>query len=257
MKKFFEKNLIVSCCIIAIIFALIIQFLFTLESGNKWLVAKWSAGDILTYASTVSLALLAVWQNKRFKEENDKSQARLERIIDDGNRLSIINKIIEYEEENYKRLKNAFENFSQNAEPHVIVPTFTKEYKDYKTYGNLEKLQAAMLISGSKLDSSFNALQRELVRDLSTSTSDLNAINLAIDDYYLRARDLLNHFTTSPDVSALNLINECIEYKEKYLAESSNYIFRQAAKLESMLYSNLTIEQIKQMYHSAAPYRQN
>ena len=39
--------------------------------------------EILTFVSTVALGLLAVWQNKRFKEENDESQLRMEKLTKD------------------------------------------------------------------------------------------------------------------------------------------------------------------------------
>ena len=41
----------------------------------------------MTYASTIILGLLALWQNQRFKEENDKSQERLEKISNRTNEL--------------------------------------------------------------------------------------------------------------------------------------------------------------------------
>lgn len=46
-------------------FAVVIHVLFCLETSNKYLVARWSAGNILAYASTVALGLLAMWQNKK------------------------------------------------------------------------------------------------------------------------------------------------------------------------------------------------
>ena len=74
-----ENKWIVRWVLLSILFALVIHFLFV-PIGPSWLQARWGAGDILTYVGTVSLSLLAVWQNKRFKEENDKAQERLERI---------------------------------------------------------------------------------------------------------------------------------------------------------------------------------
>lgn len=50
---------------------IIIHILFHL-TGPKWLQAKWTAGELLTYVSTVSLGLLAFWQNQKFQEEQYK-----------------------------------------------------------------------------------------------------------------------------------------------------------------------------------------
>ena len=71
IKAWIQKHMIAVWAICSILFAIIIHLLFHWETDIEILHAKWSAGDILTYVSTVSLGLLAVWQNKRFKEEND------------------------------------------------------------------------------------------------------------------------------------------------------------------------------------------
>ena len=81
----------------SVIYAFIIHVLFSLYPSNDWLIAKWTAGEILTYASTVSLGLLAVWQNRKIQSENDKAQSRLEDIINKSNELEILGKIVEYE----------------------------------------------------------------------------------------------------------------------------------------------------------------
>ena len=57
----------------SIVFAFVIHWVLSIEPTVEFFRAKWSAGDILTYASTIILGLLALWQNQRFKEENDKS----------------------------------------------------------------------------------------------------------------------------------------------------------------------------------------
>ena len=72
----------------SIVYAFVIHVLFSVYPRNNWLIAKWSAGEILTYASTVSLGLLAVWQNRKIQNENDKAQERLERIIEQSNQLA-------------------------------------------------------------------------------------------------------------------------------------------------------------------------
>lgn len=75
------------CCLCG--YSSIIVFIKNIKSI---FVAHWGAGDILTYASTISLGLLAMWQNKKQQEENDITQERMERIIIHANELSIISK---------------------------------------------------------------------------------------------------------------------------------------------------------------------
>lgn len=65
---------------ISVAFMLVIHIAFSF-SGPEWLRAKWGAGDILTYASTVSLGLLALWQNQRIQiiqGRKDKHQLAVE-----------------------------------------------------------------------------------------------------------------------------------------------------------------------------------
>ena len=81
MKKFIEKHLILFFIIASVVCAIIIHWLFSETPANTWFIAKWEAGDILTYISTVSLGLLAVWQNQKFQKENEKTQQQLEDII--------------------------------------------------------------------------------------------------------------------------------------------------------------------------------
>lgn len=99
IKKWIAENLIFIWVVVSILFAFIIHCLFSLSAKNDWWEAKWSAGDILTYVSTVSLGLLAVWQNKKLKEESDVSQQRMERVAKQANEIAMISKIISYERE--------------------------------------------------------------------------------------------------------------------------------------------------------------
>lgn len=72
MKKTIKKyKWLIIWAIISLLFLIIIHILFHIR-GPKWLQAKWTAGEILTYVSTVSLGLLAFWQNQKFQEEQYK-----------------------------------------------------------------------------------------------------------------------------------------------------------------------------------------
>lgn len=91
--------------IIDILFAFLIHWAFSELAPNRWFEAKWTAGELLAYASTVALGLLVVWQNKKFQVENEKSQQRMADLAQIGNKISVISKIIEYESTNITNLK--------------------------------------------------------------------------------------------------------------------------------------------------------
>ena len=84
---------IVVWAIASIVFAFVLHCIFSIDAKVPFWQAKWSAGDILTYTSSVILGLLALWQNQRFKTENDKAQARLETLSIHANELQITSKL--------------------------------------------------------------------------------------------------------------------------------------------------------------------
>ena len=111
IRKWFSDHFIFAWIVSSAIFAFIIHYLFSTPAPNEWIAAKWGAGEILTFVSTVALGLLAVWQNKRFKEENDESQLRMEKLTKDANEISIIQKIVEHESNKLLRLRTKLQIF--------------------------------------------------------------------------------------------------------------------------------------------------
>jgi len=61
---------------LSVVFAIIIHFAFSIPAPMKCLVHVWSAGDILTYVSTIALGLLAFWQNQKMHHESNKKEIR-------------------------------------------------------------------------------------------------------------------------------------------------------------------------------------
>ena len=128
-KLILRKHWIAIWVIVSILYALVIHILFSFTSDNRFLFAHWGAGDILTYASTVSLGLLALWQNKRIQEENDKSQEKLIALIEKSNEASIISKIIEHEERRMADLEAEMDAFIQNCDPQALAMTLKANNK--------------------------------------------------------------------------------------------------------------------------------
>lgn len=82
------KTLVIFCLINIIDIPFIINELYKMGSDiNNPYITMWSAADLLSFygsfiafVGTVSLGVLALWQNKIFKAENDISQQKLEAI---------------------------------------------------------------------------------------------------------------------------------------------------------------------------------
>lgn len=133
IKKWFSNSLIRNAIILSILFALIIHVLFSIAAPCDFLVGKWGAGDILTYVSTIALGILALWQNQKFKEENDKTQERLERINIESNELNVIAQISEHEAKYIEILSAAFDELLDACGIETISIILMDKSKDSKT----------------------------------------------------------------------------------------------------------------------------
>lgn len=73
LKKY---NWVLIWAVLSLVFALTIHVAFNITAPAKFLESVWSAGDILTYTSTIALGLLAFWQNQKLYEESYKQEVR-------------------------------------------------------------------------------------------------------------------------------------------------------------------------------------
>lgn len=112
------------------LFAIIVQCLFSKSASSEIFHAKWGAGDILTYASTVALGLLAVWQNQKIKEESDRNQLYQNLLAAKNSDDAIVTRIIDDKTQRVQRIRSEFiefEHLCNTWEPlrlfaHVQIP---------------------------------------------------------------------------------------------------------------------------------------
>ena len=101
MKKFLKwinkhRGIVILSFIISFFLPLIVTNLLFKWYSNIWfLEAEWNAGDVLSYTAgfaslsgTIILSVLALWQNIKFQEENDKKDQLLIHIENEKIRLS-------------------------------------------------------------------------------------------------------------------------------------------------------------------------
>ena len=201
-----RKHIVASAIAISFVFALIIHILFKIPAPNEWFLPEWDAGDLLTYSSTVSLGLLAVWQNQKFKEANDKAQEelavqnasaqdRLERINREANEISYIGKIIDFEKQYLETVEASLNDFISVAGFASMMDTaFSDELTNDELY-NLKHhimrkheviihlLKAAYIVQNDKsaeLNRLHNAMQKlacELI-DLKLNSQEISEESL-------------------------------------------------------------------------------
>lgn len=175
-KKFVRQHWIFIWALLSVVYAAIVQLLFSLKTSNQFLVAHWGAGDILTYASTISLGLLAMWQNKKQQEENDITQERMERIIIHANELSIISKMIEHEERRVNELDKLLNRFMQNCDPQAVAIAYSSDDK-IVCMTQVTELERT-------IDKDFFAISRLLAEDKVLKLDPDNALKVAFAKLY-------------------------------------------------------------------------
>lgn len=246
MKKWIKSHSILCWALGSVLWAFVIHMLFSIDAPGIWLVAKWSAGEILTYASTVALGLLALWQNNRFKEENTVSQARLEQIAVRSNEQNIINKIVDYESQHISNLRMLFDRFFQAASIDGILNGITPE----AIAGSSELFHAArtkaLSHAQSELDQLLFLIAEELKLDYSLVREGPDTLDTIVGAVYTAAKDVAEKTQT---FSATEIELRTLTHMNSDLRGRSNkYLIERESKLQRILFEDLDLSTIREMY---------
>lgn len=241
IKAWIQNHMIAIWAICSILFAIIIHLLFHWETDIEILHAKWSAGDILTYVSTVALGLLAVWQNQRFKEENDVAQERLERLTAQANEISLINKIVEMESQHLSRLRQAFDEFTDACNPISLMKIFLSENKEVA-----EEMEIATnnVNAGTLIDNGSRVVYRELPPHLLSDEPFIASFNLLRDaaaEYLTQARE--NH---PPEDQYIIKLHKAYE---EFDTQKERVLQQETQKLNKVMFETIPVSEIKKMYY--------
>lgn len=244
-KKYIGKHWLGSWATLSIVYACIIQLLFSFPAPNKFLVAHWGAGDILTYASTVSLGLLAMWQNKKMQEENDVAQKELEDIIMRSNELNMISKIIDHEERRIQNLQEKMISYMQSCDPQAIgVALKDDDKKVYLT--NITELE-------KKIDKLFFEIGSLLNEDKTALTPIKQNLKQSFGSLYLKTKNYINgiqrgEINIYDAVVIQNMATDLAHGRDKFLEDKEIYLRGQKEKLRVIMFENLSVEEIRKMY---------
>ena len=247
IKNFLKKHWIGCWAILSVIFAIVIHFLFSLTAPCKSLVAKWGAGDILTYTSTIALGLLAMWQNKKLKEENDIAQDRLENISKHSNEINIISKIIEYETNRLHSLEKAMDDFVEACNPQTMAIILSKDVdNNFLAINELTEHEI-------KIDTLFLEIGRLLRVDHEVRHNDEHPLNKSFAVLYVGEKEIIDSFRNNK----LNFLNQgdiirkidsLGKCRDIFLQEREQYLIRQENKLSRILFEDLSLEEIRNLY---------
>lgn len=247
IKALIKQHWIKCWGILSILFAIIIHFLFCITAPNKYLAAKWGAGDILTYTSTVALGLLAMWQNKKQQEENDVAQSRLENISIRSNELNIINKIIEHETNRIHSLQKAMDDFTNACNPQTIALAAVKE--------GIENIPSKIGLTELEklIDNSFFDISRLLREDPEIRFHDNHSFNQIFVCLFRYAKENIadireGKFDLNNQKNVEATANVLAKLRDDFLHEREQYLIKQENKLSQILFEDLSLEEIRTIY---------
>lgn len=242
MKWIKTHKLICVWSVASVVYAFLIHCLFSVYPSNSWFVAKWSAGEILTYVSTVSLGLLAVWQNQKLQEENDKSQERFEKLVANANELSVVSKVVEIESVRLQRLKDSLDDFTKACDPQTIAVAYSQ------SSGSKMNIMQAMVVLENNIDSSFFRVCRELRLDKTLKSDDTQPIKMSSACYYQIAKEIVTNYNQNPIKDNSEQIDVLKKCRDDFVSKREQYLVQQEEKLHKVLYGSLSLEDIKKLY---------
>lgn len=236
--------------LISIVAAVAIHFAFYFPAKQEWLVHQWEAGDILTYISTVALGLLAVWQNQKFKEENDNAQAimdkqntdaqkRLEKIISESNEQNFVTRIIDFETQYLVRLEKAGLEVLDYSQTYTLVDTIQKAEK---SDGD---------VSVTAIYTQFTQAYTHLT---ATYFSGMMVVDVDITPMINCFKEL--HTITSSVITQYNklkkfdasFVDEHLEVRKKALTELNSFLDKRRRILHQVLTGDLAADDVKLLY---------
>ena len=243
IRKWFADHFIFVWVVSSALFAFIIHCLFSTPAPNEWIAAKWGAGEILTFVSTVALGLLAVWQNKRFKEENDESQLRMEKLTKDANEISIVQKIVEHESNKLHRLRTKIQIFIDACNTQEAVDDVSDVAKQPPDF-----MKIYIKIKMDSRDKQIRLTAIDLVSELKTyPNNDLTRELISlISDYCNSSTEVAKCIRACSDATQAYTIKAAKE--KEFIQKSSDFIAEREVLLDKTIYGNLSLDEIRGLY---------
>ena len=235
-----SKKLVCIWATASIIAALAIHGLFHLNAPNEWFIAAWSAGDILTYFSTVTLGLLAVWQNGKIQKSNEESQARLEKISKEANKLNIVGKIIEHETARISKLESLFDEFEICCDP--------KNIEEISCNNNVGIVLSKSKELYQKVELLHTKIFKELVALISNDDITVKMLNDHYSKLYHSTIKILNYLTSNTSSLVDDAFDKQNEAWINFRISKLDCIFLLQSKLDKVLYEDLTLEEVRILY---------
>ena len=233
-----------------------------------FLEAEWSAGEallyfgsILSFAGSIILGALDLWQNKIVQEKNDINQQKLEELSQQSNNQNIINAIIEYETQRAKEYGNIMKGFREIINPDEIIKYINEVYYKHlseninNNKNNLfSSLVEAEFYAYSRMQdinrvSQQIKLQYEL--DIFTSEKIIKILKKDIDDIVKNSENLLSNYKNIFNSMSMEFQKNLKSYKSFYknfCLNSDSYQIKKMEILREIIFGEYSLETLTHMY---------
>ena len=212
------KKIIIGIVLLSITAAICIHIAFIPQSDNPWIYAKWTAGELLTYIGTISLGVIAIWQN-----------GKMEQINQDANEMNILSKAIEYEMSKKKKREELLEVLQANYNVDEILAQIVRVEE------NEDEKPTALFDIQIRINSSTSAVNYEIEDDNSQECIDLkNAISVCSGDI----NRLLNKLFSNKIESCRSDIPRLKSNVERFVEKKNCYCKKKQSELDRFIYSD-------------------
>lgn len=250
VSEWFKSPLIRNTIVISSLFALAIHVLYYFPAPFDFFVHKWEAGDILTYVSTIALSLLAVWQNQKFKEESDQTQAamerqnkeaqdRLERISMEANELSVISRIIDQEDKYLSKLEEAALTFLNASSGGKLLAAINKAIDS----------NDPMAVSGADIEMrhAYDRLMAVYMSGMKTDGTELLTLMESASTLYEEASKVFTKIFAEKDYHCLSIDTYSVTYDRAENALQV-FLFERRKLMYRILTEKMSLEQVRAIY---------
>ena len=199
-------------------------------------------------AGTILLAYVAIRQNKKFKEENDKAQERLEKIALSANELSVIGKVIEYETANITRLAEKVDRYYTACSVDGLI--------EYLKLNNITQDENGFCLAKERKESELKQLFSNLFDEVKLDFHNFDRIDKTSDAIFDMQEKTMNLLEKMYEVyshqsaeSSESDVSAFIESRRVFRNEMDLLITRKRLYLDSIIYGQISYDKIKKAHY--------
>ncbi len=239
-KILFTSSIFIIIYIIVFLIPIVINELF--KTGKGYVVV-WDGADVLAFYGAIlsffgasALSVIALYQNKKFKSENDKAQTRLESISNRSNEMASINIIVAHETKRIDDLANLLNQYQEVSNTQNMGIGL---YGDADLYVKIAKIE-------NRLDMLSIEITQAFKRDKELFYNQIHPLKVTFFILNSKVKDFLEELKRNGSPTAD--FQEHNELWRKFITESQKYLICQREKIDRILYDEVSLADVKEMY---------